>query len=1135
MPVGTEAEGGRGIGWAQLETQSRTYNPSYPVLDTQRGGCGSHARHGGGSDDAKVPVTYAIIGSGSTAFAIFSLAIAKLVPDNAYLRQLHIQRMPVRAAQFAVVGFITSIASQLLNAMFEDSRLKFQHNLLVIYVNSIAALTSLIICTSNGPVIMDSFGVSFNPLRWLSWLLTTPVMVYTLSLMSAFSWQRTTFAIVLDLLMLLFGAAAQVPNDKTFSWMLFLIGGLAYVALVQQMWQMFDSAMDFSWASKRNLELKATRALTIMTWCTFPLVWALRATDSIDEATSEALYELGNFVGKSTFATTLMHDNFMSINERRSQAMKAAEEANRATLLEELRELVAQKDSLLSSTSHELKTPLTGIIGLSESILNGNAGPVNDRVQKQISTVLSSARRLLSLIQNMLDAAAIKRKSVNLNLTHVDVETVVGHVVELTRPLLHVNVQLKHSIQQGLPKLLADEGRLTQILHNLLANAAKFTTVGYVAISVRLAEKSMEFVVADSGPGIPKEKQQQIFLPFQQLDPSVTRKHGGTGLGLNLVQQLVHAHNGTINLQSDINQGAKFIILLPLDAGNNQSDQHMSHRRSVIGESEIKHEETPSCGEAPRFERQTVCTRSTMHDSGATKAPTAADHARNEAVPNHKTGAMDLEQVKQHGIHSKQDVQQFSCGSLRTAESGESANECLHDGNQSHSICCDPSEFFTHADVFGNIQVLSIDDDPVNQMVIDSLLGSKGYEVTCALNAQEAMKCLEENAVPPDCVLLDVMMPEVSGIELCATLRDRYSTTRVPILMISAKSQEDTVLESFRNGANEFLTKPFKGEELAARIEAQIHLRKQWKLETKSLASNMESKTARAISGKEDAEQQPVETAESPSLERTDKSMRRSSNEEQSSELKLGRSLSHDVHIQQPLAQQSLKMHGELAICVADIVEWQQLLCSISASSSVNIMKQVIASLNHLHEIFNSTNHCEAQGDFILLVNFEGDASALAEFAEQFMTSIEELEPGEEARHAGYQRLHGRVGLDVGQCFADAIGHRPKWWVYGDAVANALALKANALVGTVHCSDQVAARLKAQGHYVETRYNSDLNKIVIPTKANDGGEHAYRHSDGVPFVGPLHQSQSREKECSGAAVYVSRKVASGSAASGFQQ
>jgi len=116
-------------------------------------------------------------------------------------------------------------------------------------------------------------------------------------------------------------------------------------------------------------------------------------------------------------------------------------------------------------------------------------------------------------------------------------------------------------------------------------------------------------------------------------------------------------------------------------------------------------------------------------------------------------------------------MQQSSHDSPDTTKAGESV------GSDYSSLCYEQAEFSTHADVFGTYQVLSINDDTVNQMLIDSLLGSKGYEVTCALNAQEAMKCLDAVTVPPDCILLDVMMPEVSGIEFCATLRQQYSTT----------------------------------------------------------------------------------------------------------------------------------------------------------------------------------------------------------------------------------------------------------------------------------------------------------------------------------------------------------------------
>jgi len=1078
-------EGGSGApGGAQASEKLRSESARHETGSPAPARTPPAAGHGSERSVSRVPTTCILVIGGLLLFGLMALTIITLLPSNAELKALHSQPLPVRAAEFATVGFATSIASQLLNTIFEDSHLKMQHNLLVIYINSVAAFASLICSRRFAPVIMDPFGISFNPVRWLSWLATTPVMVYTLSLMSSFSWRRTLFAISLDVLMLFFGAGSQLPVNWQVSWTLFLTGGITFVGLVQQMWMMFATAMDQEWASKRNSELKATRVLTVVTWCTFPLVWILRATDKIGESTAEALYEAGNFLGKSMFATTLMHDNFISINERRSMATKAAEEANRETLLEELRELVAQKDSLLSSTSHELKTPLTGIIGLAESILNGNAGPINEHVKGQVNTMLLSARRLLSLIQNMLDAAAMQRKSVHLNLTHVDVDSIVNHVVELTRPLLHMNVKLKHTQQKNLPKLRADEGRVTQILHNLLANAAKFTIEGYVAIRVRLADSSMKFVVEDTGPGIPKDKEKQIFLPFQQLDPSTTRKHGGTGLGLNLVQQLVHAHHGTVQLESQAGEGSKFIIELPLDpescdtqanalADTAESTQGGTRRKSQEGETlpEVQNREDQSSkAEGQREPSEDI--EHTKHDYHNTNADIGLlDGARRrngstdgdeESDDSHTESEQDvhirpLSENHQHpSMHSHpQQMRDTSQGSSLDSAGGDTSGGAMtEETHHAHSARRHPSEFFTHKDVFGTPQVLSVDDDPVNQMVIDSLLGSKGYEVTCALNAQEALKCLDEQSVPPDCVLLDVMMPEVNGIELAADLRERFSTTRVPIMMISAKSQEESIVEAFHSGANDFITKPFKGEELGARIQSQIGMRHAWKAETKTLAKNIETEQQQT------SQQQPQQLVS-----------RESTGEEQH-ERRFGRSISNVVdrlsesQPQQPMPNQDSIMTVQLSVLVAEVVEWQQLLCSVGASSAVSILGTLMQNIDQLLSKFNLF-HIETYGDFMMIVSgFDSqqrteDCRSLMDFACQLMHQLKELDLGEEARKAGIHRLSGRIGVDVGECCADAVGHKkPKWHVYGDVVATATDLKSRAPPDSVHTSESVQERLR---------------------------------------------------------------------------
>ncbi|MCP4353174.1 MAG: response regulator [Desulfobacterales bacterium] len=249
--------------------------------------------------------------------------------------------------------------------------------------------------------------------------------------------------------------------------------------------------------------------------------------------------------------------------EKAERERKAAEAANKA------------KSEFLANMSHEIRTPMNAILGFSEILLK----KANDHHQKSyLSSILSSGRALLSLINDILDLSKIEAGKLEIQPEPEDIRMIIKEIEPVfLQKFNEKGVEFKPEISESIPTgLLLDEIRVRQVLTNLIGNAIKFTSEGYVKVSVHCTAKPSEelddseypgktdviFEIEDTGIGIPEDQQGLIFESFRQQDGQKTRKYGGTGLGLAITQRLVNMMSGTISVQSTIGKGTKFCIVL---------------------------------------------------------------------------------------------------------------------------------------------------------------------------------------------------------------------------------------------------------------------------------------------------------------------------------------------------------------------------------------------------------------------------------------------------------------------------------------------------------------------------------------------------------------------------------------------
>ena len=423
-------------------------------------------------------------------------------------------------------------------------------------------------------------------------------------------------------------------------------------------------------------------------------------------------------------------------------ALQAQELERERQVAERLRRLDKLKDDFLANTSHEMRTPLNGIIGIADSLLDGVAGPVSEAQQKNLLLVVQSGHRLNNLINDILDFSKLKHDNIDLQTKSVGMREIAEIAVVLSQSTIGQKpLQLTNEIPRNLPPAAGDENRLQQILFNLVANGIKFTKEGYVKVSADVLPSPpspgyLAITVSDSGIGIPEDKLESIFDSFEQGDSSTERTYGGTGLGLAITKQLVELHGGKICVESEVGVGSRFTFTIPISTAPAE-DLDIAKVR----------------------EMQTV---GKVYNPGDEEAS-----GREFALTYDKNGTGD--------------------------------------GN--------------------GLKIMIVDDEAVNRQVFENYLATESYSAIQVPNGIEALASLN-NGSKPDLILLDLMMPEMTGFEVCKQLRDRYPATELPVLLVTAKTQVSDLVAGLNAGANDYLTKPVSKDELLARIKTHINLRR---------------------------------------------------------------------------------------------------------------------------------------------------------------------------------------------------------------------------------------------------------------------------------------------------------------------
>jgi signal transduction histidine kinase len=297
----------------------------------------------------------------------------------------------------------------------------------------------------------------------------------------------------------------------------------------------------------------------------------INSGDELGELASSFEYMRTEVLKKNDEIETYNKKLEEKVKERTTELEKLTEQLRKNNVIlqkanEKLLELDKLKSEFLANTSHELRTPLTSIIGYSQCVIAELDGPLPEQHKKNVNKILSSGKDLLTLINRILDFSKIESGTLNFHKESLNIKNIIEESVTIIRPMSNEKgLSLITNIESDLPVINADSMRIKQAMINLLSNAVKFTDKGFIRINAVRNNGNLLISVSDTGIGIAKEDHNTIFEAFRQVDGSVHRKFGGSGLGLSISKKLIELHNGKLWLESEEGTGTTFSFTLPTD------------------------------------------------------------------------------------------------------------------------------------------------------------------------------------------------------------------------------------------------------------------------------------------------------------------------------------------------------------------------------------------------------------------------------------------------------------------------------------------------------------------------------------------------------------------------------------------
>ncbi|MGD9202851.1 MAG: response regulator [Chitinispirillia bacterium] len=510
------------------------------------------------------------------------------------------------------------------------------------------------------------------------------------------------------------------------------------------------------------------------------------------------------------------------------------------------------KSQFLADMSHEIRTPMNAILGFVQLL---KEDPNDENREEYFDTIYASGTALVTIINDILDFSKIELDEIKFEKIDFDLTYLIEKLIELNIPLYQKkSLDLSYKIDSDVPKYFTgDPTRLRQVIQNIINNSSKFTKKGGVYVHVSKLENNssdfcnLQFSISDSGIGISPNKHSTIFDKYSQADVSTTRKYGGTGLGLSICKKLVEKMNGKIYVESDIGKGSKFIFTVELKLSDvshlseiKPVSTHVLNGKNILivdKTSEIKKSINLICNHFGINIIEKHSFDDTIDYIGSIKT--------NNRIPeiaivnidiidipdklcvdilksNQKTKRMKIIATCNNaypGLVKKLSAcgyEGFLAKPIDKIDFEKQVRYLLGDNKKRNKIF---TRHLTEELSKKEINILVAEDNKVNQVLIKRILDKFGCKYTIADNGRYAIDFIKNRDF--DMILMDVIMPEVNGIEATKTIRETISKD-IPIIALTASAQIEDEKRCKEAGMNDFLSKPIDIEKLKKIIKMYI-------------------------------------------------------------------------------------------------------------------------------------------------------------------------------------------------------------------------------------------------------------------------------------------------------------------------
>lgn len=452
----------------------------------------------------------------------------------------------------------------------------------------------------------------------------------------------------------------------------------------------------------------------------------------------------------------------------------------------DLRRVSDLKTTFLANLSHEFRTPLNSIAALSRLLLGHSDGHLSDEQEKQVSFIQRSAADLSELVDSLLDLAKVEAGKIEVKPRAFEVKELFSAMRGMLRPLLTGNsLELAFDAEDDIPTLFTDEGKVSQILRNLISNALKFTRKGTIRVTAQHSEGWVIFRVIDTGIGILPEHYARIFEEFVQIDGELQSQVKGTGLGLPLSRKLAELLGGHLDVESRFGEGSTFLLRIPAIFGQselsipppvipketmNKTVLFIEDNRetSFVHQSALKHTEYRTVFAANLPEARLVMDQ-------ITPALIVLDRFMDQ-----KDSLYYIEELR---------AQEYK-GPILAISVVNEPKPAMEAG--ADAFLPKPIPPFTLLNMVRDLvekvaskTILLVDDDEVTRFLIGGLLVKKGFRIIEAREGREAIGVIR--TTPPDAVIMGMTMPDMTGVEILREIRQNHDKEAVPVILHSSR------------------------------------------------------------------------------------------------------------------------------------------------------------------------------------------------------------------------------------------------------------------------------------------------------------------------------------------------------------